>query len=354
MLWGVASLALLAAPPAGAHVVYEREGLRQFVQRSELALVIEFVSVVRLWRAPDGSDYQEYFTVKVVEALKGTAPSARIDFFPHAEGFPGFQKGDQAVLFLERTAAQPEFFALAERFPWFSVQGAGQEWRVESDRDELVAVVREYLALARAESAVVRERFPTLLLRELRSADPRLREEGLRELVRVRGVATFLRTPQELEPFAAAVSDPKIPLSTRITLALVLDGRHGFAAGLALRPMTQQPLTPRQRSSLVRASGGLRDPVLSAWLAQELRASETRLRREAATALAHPWHAPQVEALVEASHEADPHVARAALRALAEIGTDEARSVLRQVSTDVSSPYREVASAELRRIGASD
>lgn len=343
---------LLGAPRSSAHVVYAREGLRQLVQGADLIVVARFESGPLLWRAPDGSDHQEYFRVRIEQVLKGERPGDRVDFVPTAEGFPGYASGDRALLFLVRSESSPALRPLAQRFRWFSIQGAGQEWKVGSEREGRIAAVREYLRLSSLPNSTLRERYPALLLRELRGPDVRLREDAFGELVRLLALPGFFRSRSALDPFAALVADPTLPTSFRVSLALALDGRFAFSAADALRPMTQEPLAPRDRSALVRACGRLHDAGLSAWLAQELRAPEARRRREAATALAYPWHASQLPVLVSAVDDEDPEVARSALRALAELGTPGAREALRRLSGNAEHPLHARAAAELRRIGA--
>ena len=120
--------------------------------------------------------------------LFGAVEVGPLEFFPHAEGFPSFRAGDRALLFLERTADRDEFRSLAARFPWFSAQGAGQEWILPPDDAGVrILEVARRLASHRAQ----RPTDPTRALRdvvlaELASGVPRLRRDAIAELVTAR------------------------------------------------------------------------------------------------------------------------------------------------------------------------
>src|SRR5690606_9990738 len=185
---GLLLAALVAAAlPARAHVVFERTSLREWLTRSALVVVAEFESDVEMWSAPDGSDRQEFFRVRVLETLKGPAPASPLEFFPHAEGFPRFQAGDRALLFLARSDARREFAALATRFPWFSVQGAGHEWRLAPGAEgaRVLATARRWLALRGDAPSDPIGAVRSLLVDQLGSEVPALRADAVAELVRM-------------------------------------------------------------------------------------------------------------------------------------------------------------------------
>jgi hypothetical protein len=103
-----------------AHVIYDRRTLRQWAQEADAIVVAQFRSGMQVWRAPDASDAQEFFSVRVIETLRGSV-AGDIEFFAHAEGEPRWRPGDVAILFLDRTAEHAELGRVAERFPHFSV-----------------------------------------------------------------------------------------------------------------------------------------------------------------------------------------------------------------------------------------
>ncbi len=346
---------LLPAPLAGAHVVLQRPGLRQLLQQSEVAVVVEFVSPLRMWEAPDGSDRQEYYSVRAVEAIAGDAPRAPFDVFPHAEGVPLYREGDIALLFLERTSRRPEFASLAGRFPFFTIQERGQEWKL-MDRDAMAvrAAARAYQDLRSNRTADSRAALRTLLLRNLRSEVPALRADAVAELLRARSIPDFFPGPEALAPFTRLVGrESKLPLTTRVALARTLDGVQGFDADGAVRAMTTETLEREERLALLRVAGNVRDPAVSLWLGRRLGSADATERREAAYALAHPRHAARWQALSVALADPDPSVARAALRALGALGSPEAESVLRRVAGQEPSVLQRLAAAELRRAAAS-
>lgn len=336
--------ALLSGPAAArAHLAYGAEGLRELAARCDLAVVVEFEGPRRQGRAGDGSQSHEVFPVKVLSTLFGVAPSPHLEITSHAEGSPGFAAGERALLFLEHLASPLE---RAGSFSLASLQDPRQEWRLGPHGDELVAVVREYLALRGAQGSEGTARFRAILLRELRAADPRLREDALREWIRL-GRAPLLQDPGEMAPFAALV--PALPVAEGIVLAGLLERQGGFEPAPHLLALTGQPLAPGERAALTRAAGRSRDPRLSRWLAGELGDPDPLVRRDAAAALGEPWHGQQVPALAAATGDPDERVVRAALRALAQIGSEPARAVLQDAAASGVEPIRRFAAAELRR-----
>lgn len=347
-------LLLAAAAVAGAapaHVIAQRAGLRQLLQGSDVAVVVEFVSPLRMWEAADGSDRQEYFSVRTLETLRGAAPPARFDVFPHGEGMPAWREGERALLFLERTASRPEFARLAARFPYFTIQEAGQEWSVSgADGARVHGAARAYRKLEDATGPAAGAALRTLLAENLRSGVPSLRADAVAELARARTLPSFFPGPAEVAPFAALLGrDSGLPGTTRVALVRLLDGAPGFEAGAALHAMTREPMAPEERLQLVRVLGAVDDPVLSDWIAAGLAGPDPALRREAAYALSHPWHARHAALLGAALRDADPNVARAAVRALGALGSPEAARMLEKEAARSESPLAPLARAELRR-----
>ncbi len=342
--------------PARAHVVVQRPGLRHLLQTSAAAVVVEVVSPLRMWEAPDGADRQEFFTVRALETIAGTPPPARFDVFPHGEGMPAWKQGDTALLFVERTASRPEFASLAARFPYFTVQESGQEWRLGgADGAAVLTAARSYHALSGKSATEAAPALRRLLLQGLRSGAPPLREDAMAELVRAQSVpgffATFFPLPADLAPFTALIERKAgLPLTTRVALARILGGVHGFDAPGAVRTMTEEPLPAEEKLQLVRIAGAAPDAGISAWLAGLLASPEPLLRREAAYALGHPWHAQQAGALARTLQDPDPGVARAAIRALGSIETPEATAMLQRVANSGEGFQKQLAEAELRRI----
>lgn len=351
-LLAAAGTVLLGPATSRAHLVADPGGLRQLAARCDLALVARFEPGPRRWRAPDGSASVEYFTVRVEETLGGEPPGRRLDFVPHAEGFPSFEAGDRAVIFLEKDAGHSGPASGTARFPLYSVQSAGQEWRLGAQDDDLVSVVRGYLALRSASGSEGLDRFRAILLQELRSADPRLREDAVRELIRLGRSRVLFGTPEALAPFASLLEPRGLPVAESVVLASILEAQADLDVTPHLRALAGQTLSSRERSALIRAAGRSRDRWLSGWLATQLGDPDPTVRSDAATALGQPWHAGQVPALARAARDPDERVARAALRALTRVGTEPATAALRELASDGSAPLRRVAVAELRRTAA--
>lgn len=350
-LHALAFATALAPSAAVAHVVAQRAGLRQLLQSSEVAVVVEFASPLRMWSAPDGSDRQEYFTVRTLETLAGTPPPPRFDVFPHGEGMPAWREGERAILFLERTSRRPEFASLAARFPYFTLQESGQEWSLDGPAAAPVrSAARAYTDILAAPSGRVTARLRALLLRNLRSGVGPLREDAIAELVRAAEIPGFFAGEKDVAPFSALLArEAGLPVTMRVALARLLDGHGGFAASGALRGLTAEPLTAEERVQLVRVLASTHDAFVSTWLAAGLGSPDATLRRESAYALAAPWHAAELAALTAALGDPDPTVARAALRAIGSLGSPSAAAVLEQVAVGENPALGRLARAELRR-----
>jgi hypothetical protein len=334
-------------------VLYDRPTLQQWCARSELVVVAEFTAPLRVWVAPDGSDRQEHYAVRVLETLKGEAPGDVIEYFPHVEGGAGYQPGDRAVVFLERTASRPELLSLAPRFAWYSLQDAGQEWRLAAERPaEVPGLVADWLGALAAPALEGTPRTRALLARELRSSDARVRADALADLVRLREAPGFFASARDVAPFAQRARERAAPAADRIALALLLRGQPGFDDAAALRALTREPLAPADRVTLIRVAGGVPDEALSRWLEGELRAPDPVRRAEAATALGHPFHAPRTPALARLLASEDPTVAGAAVRGLQGIGTPEARAALAAAAREPALASSALAAAALRRLEA--
>ncbi|HVH06934.1 MAG TPA: HEAT repeat domain-containing protein [Myxococcota bacterium] len=346
----VAAAAAAAPAPARAHIVYARSTLAQFAEQAELAVVAEFRSGPKLWAAADGSDREEYYEIRVVETLKGSAGAERIEFFPHAEGFPSYAAGERALVFLDRTEGHAEFAGAALRFAWFSTQGPGQEWRLAgAEAAPVLAAARGWAGVAKSPGAVAPAGRRELLAAVLGSGIPRLESDALVELVRTGGA--LLADADGVAPFAALASSRSLRAPVRLPLVRLLDGRGGFEAAPVLLAMTREPLTPAELALLVQVAGGLRDARFSLWLAGVAKGDDAALRLAAVRALGQPWHAPAVPTLAPLAVADDPTLARAALQSLAAIGTPEARTALETAAASSTDPQRKSwAEAALRRL----
>jgi hypothetical protein len=279
-------LGLGASAPATAHVVVERATLREWITGSALAVVARFESGPLVWEAPDGSDRQEHFRVRVLEVLEGEAPGDALEFFPHAEGFPRFREGDRALLFLERTAEEIEFATLAPRFAWFSAQGAGQEWKLEGDPpgERILALARRWRDLRRHGAPDPARAVRELLLAQLGSGVPRLRTDAVAALVRARALPGFLDA-QGTAALAAFVDDPELPLTQRLALLRLLEGSPGFDAAPRLRALARSATSGPELAQMMRVAAASDDPVLHDWLATLGHDERAWVRREAAREL---------------------------------------------------------------------
>ena len=343
------SLAAAIATAASAHVVYQRKTLREWAQQADAIIVAEIRSPLRVWSAPDGSDHQEYFSLRVVEVIAGDLSAAALDVFPHAEGEPRYAVGDQALLFLDRTAAHGEFAQLADRFPYFTTQGAGQEWKLDAPSGgEVIAAARAWRA---AGAGVGYEQRRDLLMQSLESTHRRLRADAITDLSQMR--TALAADPALVTRLEAMIAVPLLSMTERIALVRILDGAPGFSAAAATLRLAAEPGTERsQRIALVRAAGALHDAAITNWLRDQLAAGDVDTSVAALIALGHPWHATAVGDVAAAATAADPRIAAAAVRALGGIGNAEAEAALRDIAARQALPTSNLARAQLQRLEA--
>jgi HEAT repeat protein len=131
----------------------------------------------------------------------------------------------------------------------------------------------------------------------------------------------------------------------------LLEGAPGFDAPARLFALAKGPLGPGDRTTLIRVAGSVSDPGLSAWLADLLAAPDAAVRRDAVTALGHPWHRDHASAVAAATADPDPAVARAAVRALGGIGSSGARDALEKIASNEGF-LGVLAAAEVRTLAA--
>jgi len=348
-------VALLAAGQAAAHVVVGRSSLRQFLQHSASSLRVRFLGDAQVWVAPGGRDRQEVFRVRVLEHLAGepAAPvGGELAFFPHAEGFPAFRQGDEALLFLEPSSAAPEFAGLAEHLPWYSLQGAGEEWRLQgSDGKAIAAQARGWAAwLTRDEPGVAELR--RLLHRSLASGVSRLERDGLTELLRVRDLPGLLEDEEAVAPFASLVRGEGLPLRRRAALLRALEGRAGVAREEAWRELFAQAADPAEQLALVRLAGSSPAPAVREQLVELAGAGDGRVRAAAVRALAGARDPALLTRLAEAAGDPEARVARAAVEGLSALQAHPAaRGRLEELAAGEGERAR-WARAALRRAAA--
>jgi hypothetical protein len=337
---GVACLMGTVSAPGSAHVVYDRRTLRQWSAQADLIVVAEIRSPLQVWQAADRSDLQEFFSLQVLETISGPAVHGALDVFPHAEGEPRYRVGDRAVLFLDRTAERREFAHLAGRFPFFTTQGAGHEWRLGESPD-VVDAVRRWLVLRDGDMEGTR----AALLAELRSDDTRLRADALLDLTHLSARTGMFPSVESVEPFARLARSDRLDLSSRLALARALDGAPGFSGADVLLEWTTAPDSVRDEINLIRVGGSFRDPRVTAWLEGRLADERVEIRAAAALALGEPWHASSVPALQGAAADPDDGVARAAVRGLEGIGSADALAALDRLAASEREEIAKLARA---------
>ena len=314
----LAALAALAAP-AAAHVVVGRRTLRSWTRDASVVVLAEVVEPVHAWASADGSERRDTVRLRVLETLRGDPGTGVLRVHPHAEGLPEWPAGARVLAFLEPSGGHASFAAIAGEVPWFTTQGPSDAWTISPDDAETLSLARTW---TRAGSGATPDLVRRTLLAQLGARDRRLREDALLELVLARSDSRLFPIARGVRPFARlAGSASPLQVPERLALAKALDGTPGFDAAAVPRSLVEAwpRLSERDRLALVRAAGQSRDPALSRWLASLLddEAADAVLRREAAAALGHPWHAAQVASLERATRSTDAVLARRAAAALA-------------------------------------
>ena len=221
-------------PSAEAHVLYGRPTLATFVRGADAIVLAEITAEATPWVAQDQSGRCDALRARVVETLTPGALAGDVEFFLHAEGDPRFKVGDRVFLFLERSDGRPEFAPMKERFPWYSAQGPGQEWRADgASADARRAVVRSWLAAQ--DTQAVRE----VILAQLSSADAGLRQDAIFELVGARSGAGFFSSAEDVAPFVALLDgDTLTPSQARALRSLLAPYRRlGPGGAVGSRPL---------------------------------------------------------------------------------------------------------------------
>lgn len=305
------------AGSTSAHVVYDRRTLRQWAEQAQLIVVAEVLSPLRVWTASDGSDHQEYFSVRVIETLAGASPGTELDVFAHAEGEPRLRVGDTMLLFLDPAAERAEFASLSTRFPYFTTQGAGQEWTFPPGDPTIPSLATAWRSL-RLRGGTYSDR-RDLLLRQLESHDSRLRGDALAELVRMRASTEFRTDRQGVERLIGMARSPDRSIRERVALIKLLDGVEGFSSASALLSLDRPDLATRDRVTIIRACGYVTGPGATAWLREQLRSPDTDVPLAVLSTIGNGAHPELADAVASLTKSPDTRLARAATRTLAAI-----------------------------------
>lgn len=340
----LAALAVATASPA--HVVYQRQTLRQWAQQANSIAIAEIRSPLQVWSAADGSDHQEFFNVRIVEHLAGDSPGTELDVFPHAEGMPRYDVGDTVLLFLDSTAGRGEFAHLATRFPFFTTQGAGHEWVIEPGDREVPSIALAWREQASGGGYAPRR---SLLLRQLESAHPQMRAEAIGELFQLRAIAEFRSDAEAHARIADLARSDRLSVPERIGLIRVLDGFPGFSAAATLLALGGERLTPDQRVAVIRACGSVPGDGVTSWVRRQLRDGDTPTQVAALLALGDLKAEEAVAdiAAVATATDAAPAVAHAAIRALGAIEGDSAVAALQVLAGSSRNSIGSLARAQL-------
>ncbi len=342
-------LLALSTAPALAHVVFQRQSLRQWAQQADVIVVADILSGLAVWSAPDGSEHQEYFKARVVQSLTETQLPETLDVFPHAEGEPRFKTGDRALLFLDRTGSRAEFAHMAHRFPYFTTQGAGDEWIVDAGDADITAIAVRWRTLGRNRTYKAQR---DLLLLQLDSSIRRLHVEAISDFLKLKH--QLQRDREAIERLTAMSRSSRLGVGERVGLIGLLSGVPEYAAGAELFRLAGEVSETRDRALVIRAAGRLRDDSTTTWLRDRLHESDPAIQDAALFALGHPWHSAAVPdvAAVAVSPAASLRVGTAAVRALGRIATPEARAALQTVAVSIDGPRATIAQRELDRLNA--
>jgi len=355
--WLICSLALtLSASVADAHV-YRTRTLRSLVADADLVLRVRIVSTPGPTRSsPVGSTTVRRPEVEadVLETLKGAEriDAPRVRFVQHGHGVVSFAPGDETLLFLQDITRNRELAALARsgEHAWVSPQEAGDEYPLDATtRQPLLDAVRAYVATGSIGDPAAR----TDLLRRatvglLATGDARLGASALRDCARTPDLP--LLTREDVPALTAVLDDPSASMGLRAGLLAELE-RRGLVDGAPrwLALLSGEAATP-DRLTAVRAAGRAPGAVVRARLVELLDDPDPHVAAAACFALGTPGDATAIAPLSAAlTHEQAP-VRSAAIRALGQIGTPEARSTLAAAARSHPDPAtRRRAGAELHK-----
>jgi hypothetical protein len=341
---------LVGATVSHAHVVYGEKTLRQLTLESDLvvrARIVDPAAEVRI-----GESERETVVVgKILEALAGTPGADEVRFAQHAHGAPLYEKGDEVLVFLQRTAhgGAPTSRGLAASIRFVSIQESGERFALDArNRAAFAAAVRAYAGLEQRPPDARLDALRRITVELLGSPQPEIAASALRDLVIARDFP--LVTRDDLPVLEPLLANGQTPIGVRIGLLAELERRRLVDAPPRWAALVR---TARgdDRIAVVRAAGAHPSDPVAAELAPLLEGPDPQLVAAAAMALGAPGRESAVPRLAPLLGSPDARVRAAAVRGLGRIGTASAGEALANAAASHPDPStRRHARAELQGI----
>lgn len=341
---------LVAATSARAHVVYGQKTLRQLTLESDLvarARIVDPAAEVRIGE----SEREGVVVARILESLAGAPEADEVRFAQHAHGAPLYQKGDEVLVFLQRTArgGEPASGGLAGSVRFVSIQESGERFALDArNRAAFAAAVRAYAGLEQRPADARLDALRRITVELLGSPEPEIAASALRDLVIARDFP--LVTRDDLPVLEPLLANPQTPIGVRIGLLAELERRKLVDAPPRWAGLVR---TTRgdDRIAAVRAAGAHPSDAVAAELAPLLGSPDPQLVAAAAMALGAPGRESAVARLAPLLGSPDARVRAAAIRGLGRIGTPSAGEALANAAASHPDPStRRHARAELQGI----
>jgi hypothetical protein len=353
-LAGAALVALLLCGGAArGHIVYGRPTLLSLVGGAERVAHVQIVDPSALVVLEESGERRPVVVASLRTALKGGGESGEnLRFATHGHGMDGYLDGEEGIVFLAPLERSRELAALAAAgVRWVSFQDHDVRYVVTPEnRARLLGAIQAYVAAeALAEPGARLAALRRVTLDLIGSGDLRLASGAVQDLA-LSGDLPLVTAADAPGLVERVVTSPAHPLGVRLALLSELDRRRlvdGPSLWLALLRDTPMP----DRVQVARVAGRHPSPAVGAELVALLGSDDDALAAGAALALGSPAHAQATPSLARALEHPDPRVRRAAIRALAAIGTPAARDVLAAAGESHDDPdTRRRAAAAVRAL----
>jgi hypothetical protein len=346
--------------PAGidarAHVIMGTKSLHLRVVEAKLIVVGRVLDPDSRFVSSDGQTQRQLIEIEILETLKGTLSTPKLRFAQDGHEVARYQQGDEAIFFLAPIADSRELRALA--VPGGPGYVSGQEHNERflttgTSGKVLLTATRDFVSSGGAATAgkrVALIRRATLDL--LTSGDAQLANSALANLVITPQAA--LITKHDLPRLEALLSDTTKSIGLRAGLIAELD-RRGLIDGPAHWLALLKNAPPSDLPPAIRASGPRASEVVRAFLRELLTSPDTapEVAAEAAIALGASRDPNAIDALSVALSRKSPRLRFAAIRALGQIGSENAKRELeRAAATHPDPATQRRAIAELRSVTA--
>ncbi len=347
-----AFLALLvaAAGPADGHIVVGTTTLNLLTSTSDLVARARVVAPDAVLALEEPRMRKALVVAEVLEVLKGAPVEGPLRFVQHGHGVANYEKGDEAVIFLQRMERVRELAStpLAGHVAWVSLQETDTRYPLTpATRAGFVAAVRAYVGLAGLKDLQARiDGLRRITVELLASPDPTLARSALRDVVLAANVPIL--TPEVLPLLLPLVESAQTPIGIRVGLLAELE-RRGLVEAPPLWAKLLRTTTGRDRFAVVRAAAVHPSVPVNAELLDLLASEDSQLVAAAAVSLGVPGNDAAVAPLSILLDDDQERVRMATIRGLGRIGTPKAKQALAAAVASHPEPAtRRRAAAEVK------